>query len=147
MDCRIETLKKHPDDRGELVVFLRQRELDSARRQFGQIYFITFEGKGTVRGNHYHKKWREWFGIVHGEVVAELEDIATGERRSCVLSAGHAAYTRLEIGPNIAHAFRCVSSTAALLNYADAEWSAQDRFEYHLIKDPHEANTHTSPEK
>jgi len=139
MDCKIETIRKHPDERGELVVFLRKRELEQARQAFGQIYFITFEGAGTVRGNHYHKRWREWFGIVHGEVRAELEDIVTKEKRSCVLSAGHSAYTRLEIGPNIAHAFRCLSPSAALLNYADAEWTAEDRFDYQLIKERHDA--------
>lgn len=147
MDCKIETLKKHPDQRGELVVFLKKSQLDVHRLSFGQIYFITFEGKGVVRGNHYHKKWREWFGIVHGEVHAELEDIVTKERRTCVLSAGHSTYTRLEIGPQIAHAFRCISPSAALLNYADAEWTAQDRFEYPIIKEHDDANQQKTAEK
>jgi dTDP-4-dehydrorhamnose 3,5-epimerase-like enzyme len=147
MDCKIETIKKHHDERGELVVFLKRSQLDKKSLPFGQIYFITFEGKGVIRGNHYHEKWREWFGIVHGEVRAELEDIVTKERRSCVLSADHSTYTRLEIGPHIAHAFRCLSPSAALLNYADAEWTAQDRFEYPLIKEYHDVNHEKAAEK
>lgn len=147
MDCKIETIKKHADDRGELVVFLKQSELERSRRAFGQIYFITFDRKGTVRGNHYHRKWREWFGVVHGEILAELEDIVTKEKVSCVLSADHSSYTRLEIGPNIAHAFRCRSASAALLNYADAEWTAADRYDYSLLKDECHAEKKGCPKK
>lgn len=118
---------------GELVVFLKKSGLNPQRREFGQIYFITFAGKGVVRGNHYHKKWREWFGVVHGKVRAELEHTETKERVSLILSADHQTYTRLEIGPNVAHAFVSLSSSASLLNYADDEWSAGDRYEYALL--------------
>lgn len=133
MDYRIERIDKHTDGRGDLVVFLKKRELTPKRRRFGQIYFITFTGKRVVRGNHYHKKWREYFGVVHGKVRAELEHVKTRERVSLILSAGHKTYTRLEIGPYVAHAFICLSASASLLNYADDEWSAGDRYEYELV--------------
>ena len=134
MDYSIEKVKKNIDKRGELVVFLRNRELSRSGKNFGQIYFITFNGKGVVRGNHYHKKWREWFGIVTGSATVELEDVITKEHVSLRLDAQHSTYLRLEIGPNIAHAFKSLSPRVSLLNYANSEWSVKDRHPYLLIK-------------
>jgi len=134
MDYKITSIEKHSDKRGQLVVFLRSSELKANRKKFGQIYFITFNKKNVVRGNHYHKKWREWFGVVHGSVKAELEDVITGEHKTLVLSSKHNVYKRLEIGPNVAHAFKSMTPTASLLNYGDKEWSAKDRFFYDLFK-------------
>lgn len=133
MDYRIIENTKHSDGRGELVVFLRRGDLAREQERFGQIYFITFSGKGVVRGNHYHKRWREWFGVVHGSVRVELADVRTQERISLTLSADEQSYTRLEIGPYVAHAFECLSDSASLLNYADDEWSEQDRFTHAVI--------------
>lgn len=132
MDYRITTIAKHNDKRGRLVVFLKKSELEARRRNFGQIYFITFNRKGTIRGNHYHKKWREWFGIVTGSVQVELEDVRTKRRVSLALSARKNTYTRLEIGPYIAHTFVSKTNFSSLLNYADDEWRASDRYEYKL---------------
>lgn len=133
MDYKVSTFEKHSDNRGGLVVFLKNDELKKRDKQFGQIYFITFNKKGVVRGNHFHKKWREWFGVVHGVVQAELEDIKTKKRVTLVLSSKHAHYTRLEIGPNIAHTFKSITSAASLLNYGDKQWSKSDRFIYKII--------------
>lgn len=135
MDYKISTIEKQKDTRGDLVVFLRKKELPRERVGFGQIYFITFKSKGTIRGNHYHRRWREWFGVVHGKIRAELEDVVTKQRVSLTLSADERTYTRLEIGPNIAHAFCCLTPSASLLNYADDEWRSSDRFHYRLMED------------
>ena len=135
MNYKVKTLNKYIDNRGNLVVFLRNRELCRRRKEFGQIYFITFNKKGVVRGNHFHKKWREWFGIVTGTVKVELEDVITKEHVSLELSADDYHYTRLEIGPNVAHTFKNITSSASLLNYGDKEWSPEDRFLYILIPD------------
>lgn len=134
MDYFIEKVEKNIDGRGELVVFLKNGELPSHRKKFGQIYFITFNGKSVIRGNHFHKKWREWFGIVTGSAIVKLEDVITKEHVSLKLDAGHKTYIRLEIGPNIAHAFKSLSSSVSLLNYGDKEWSAKDSHPYVLIK-------------
>lgn len=135
MDYKVVKIEKHNDKRGELIVFLRNSELSADKKAFGQIYFITFSGKGVVRGNHYHKKWREWFGIVTGKVAVELEDVITKEHVCLELDSQHSDYTRLEIGPNIAHVFKSISSSVSLLNYADKEWSALDNHNYILIND------------
>lgn len=134
MDYKIELIEKHDDDRGHLVVFLRNSDLNQSFRDFGQIYFVTFEKQGVIRGNHYHKKWREWFGVVTGKLEVVLKDMNTGEIFKTVIDSGSNKYTRLEIGPNIAHSFKNLSDKASLLNYTDTEWSSDDTFHEELIK-------------
>ena len=132
MYYKLIRFEKHSDNRGDLIVFLKQSQLSDERKQFGQIYFVTFKQKGIVRGNHYHKKWHEWFGIVAGEVEVTLKDVNTGEVKTLVLDANNDKYMRLEIGPYIAHSIKSISEYAALLNYADSEWSQDDSISYQL---------------
>ena len=133
MDYKITTFKRIKDKRGGLIVFLRESELDDAKKRFGQIYFVTFNKKGVVRGNHYHKKWHEWFGVVTGRVKVVLEDVRTGERDELVLSAAKDRYVRLETGPYIAHAIESLTNTASLLSYADNEWKDQSDTHFHKL--------------
>lgn len=134
MDFKIERLKKHDDDRGQLVVFLQQKDLEADYRKFGQIYFVTFSSRGVIRGNHYHKQWREWFGIVSGTLEVVLKDVRTGEIEKLRIDSDSHKYTRLEIGPRIAHAFRNISPYASLLNYTDKEWTPTDTFEMTILE-------------
>ncbi len=133
MDYKIEKFQKFSDERGDLIVFLRESQLVDAKKKFGQIYFVTFNKKNIIRGNHYHKKWHEWFGIVTGKVHVYLKDVRTNRTKNFILDAKKDHYKRLEIGPYIAHAFKSISSQAALLNYADSEWYSQDSIHYKLI--------------
>ena len=134
MDYKIDFIEKHDDQRGHLVVFLKNMDLRDNFKNFGQIYFVTFDKKNVVRGNHYHKKWREWFGVVTGKVEVVLKDVKTGEVKKLIIDSRADKYSRLEIGPNIAHAFRNLSDEASLLNYTDTEWSPDDTFSEELIK-------------
>ena len=52
MDYKVEHFEKFNDERGELVVFLRNRNLEKKYKEFGQIYFVTFNRKGIIRANH-----------------------------------------------------------------------------------------------
>ena len=133
MDVRIDEFEVHEDDRGRLVVFQRHRDLPDDLRTFGQIYFVTFDRPGVVRGNHYHRRWREWFGVVSGQLEVALRDVRSGEERKLLLDSDEDRYSRLEVGPWVAHAFRCVTDSAALLNYADHEWCPADRFPHVLL--------------
>lgn len=133
MDYKLERFQKYQDDRGDLVVFLRTSNLENKYRKFGQIYFVTFEKKGAVRGNHYHKHWREWFGVVYGKLELLLKDMKTGEEKRMILNGNNKRYIRLEIGPNIAHAFKSLTKKAALLNYANSEWTNKDDFHHKLM--------------
>lgn len=133
MDYKIEHFEKFNDNRGQLVVFLRNRSLEKRFKKFGQIYFVTFDKKGVVRGNHYHKRWREWFGVVTGKLEVKLKDVKTGKIKKLVLDGNSDKYVRLEVGPNIAHAFRNMSPKASLINYTNREWSPEDTFICKLI--------------
>lgn len=133
MDYKIEKFDKHNDDRGQLVVFLQNRNLPEDQKTFGQIYFVTMTEVGTVRANHYHKKWREWFGIVTGKIEATVIDIQSGKRETIILDENSSEYVRLEIGPNVAHAFKSLTPNASLLNYTDDEWSPDDTFKFDVI--------------
>jgi dTDP-4-dehydrorhamnose 3,5-epimerase-like enzyme len=134
MDFKIEYFDKFSDERGDLIVFLRSSNLKQKHKQFGQIYFVTFRKKGIVRANHYHKRIREWFGVVHGKVSVVLEDLETGKKEKLILDSKDNKYIRLEIGPNVAHAFKSVTSTASVVNYTDQEWSQDDVFPHILMK-------------
>ncbi len=129
----ITKFKTFSDKRGKLIVFLRESELYSKKKKFGQIYFVTFKKKGVVRGNHYHKKWHEWFGIVEGKVKVVVEDVRTKKRKQITLSAEKDKYVRIETGPYIAHAIQSLSKNASLLSYADSEWDDGDTHHYKLL--------------
>lgn len=134
MDFKIDYIEKYDDIRGNLVVFLKNRDLTEGYKEFGQIYFVTFNKKKIIRGNHYHKKWREWFSVVTGKIEVVLKDIKTGEIKKIILDSESHKYSRLEIGPNIAHSFKSITDEASLLNYTDTEWSSDDTFNEELIK-------------
>jgi len=141
VDYQLEKFEKHNDDRGQLVVFLRNADLEGKLKQFGQIYFVTFDEKNIVRGNHYHIKWREWFGVVSGRLQVYLEDVESGETASFILDGDSDSYTRLEVGPKVAHTFVSLSKNASLLNYANNEWEAADSISHEIIPanvQPHE---------
>ncbi len=134
MDYKIEYFDKFSDVRGDLVVFLKRSNLEKKYENFGQIYFVTFSKKGIVRANHYHKRIREWFGVVHGKVSVILQNIETGERKRLILDAKSDKYIRLEIGPKVAHAFKSLTAKASVVNYTDQEWSQDDVFPIVLMK-------------
>lgn len=134
MDYKVEYFDKYNDVRGQVVVFLRNKDLKKKQKAFGQIYFVTFDKKNSIRGNHYHKRWREWFGVVSGKVRVVLMHVKTKEKKKLILDANNRRYVRLEIGPNIAHAFQNITSKASLLNYSDKEWSADDTFKIEILK-------------
>lgn len=133
INLEITKLIKFSDERGDLVVFLKRSELNKNQKEFGQIYFVTFNKKGIIRGNHYHKKWHEWFGIISGKLQVILENVKNKKRTSLVLNANNDKYLRLKIGPYVAHAFKSLTKYAVLINYANGEWDKRDNFKYKLI--------------
>lgn len=135
MDYKISQCVKHTDGRGYLVEFLKNSELEELQKAFGQIYFVTFETPNQVRGNHYHTKISEWFGVAHGTLQVILEDVRTKERVEFILSSNDKTFTRLNIGPYIAHVFRNLTPTAVLLDYGSRQYDPQDtdRNPYQLL--------------
>lgn len=133
MDYKIAKFRRFKDSRGDLIVFLKESELRDAKKKFGQVYFVTFKRMGAVRGNHYHKHWHEWFGIIEGKVQVVIEDVRTKERKQIILSAEKDKYTRIETGPYVAHAIKSLTKKASLLSYADSEWDNKDTHYYKII--------------
>mgnify|MGYP001597084709 FL=1 len=132
LDFKVSKFKSFSDKRGKLIVFLKESELLDAKKKFGQIYFVTFNKKGVVRGNHYHKKWHEWFGIIEGKVKVIIEDVKTKQRKHIILSAERDKYVRIETGPYIAHAIISLNKHASLLSYANSEWNDKDTHHYKI---------------
>lgn len=139
MKFELEQCVKHTDQRGYLVEFLRRSELTADLADFGQIYFVTFERPGQVRGNHYHTRGFEWFGVAHGTLEVVLEDVRTKERTHFVLRSDDKLFQRLMVGPYIAHAFRNTTPTAVLIDYTSEQFARDDpdRNLYVLLEPTH----------
>ncbi len=128
MNSKLTFIGKHIDKRGQLVVFIKNKRI-------GQIYFVTFDYKGAIRGNHYHKKWTECFGIIQGRIKVELLNIKTLAKAIFILDEDNPCYQFIIIPPYYAHAFKSLTPKASLLNYADSVWTGKDDFKYKLIGD------------
>lgn len=133
INFKITKFRSITDERGKLIVFLQTKELDKKHKNFGQIYFVTFAKKGAIRGNHYHKKWHEWFGVVEGKVLVKIEDVRTKKKKQITLSAQRDKYIRIETGPFIAHAIKSLTKNATLLSYAESQWDKNDTHYYKLM--------------
>jgi dTDP-4-dehydrorhamnose 3,5-epimerase-like enzyme len=126
VNYRVDKCKRVSDSRGRLIEFLRRAELDDVERDFGQIYYVTFDSPGQIRGNHYHTRGFEIFGVVSGVLEVALEDVETKERVDMVLDADDLLFTRLRVGSGVAHAFRNISPTAILLDYCSKQYDPAD---------------------
>lgn len=126
MEYEITYCEKHTDERGYLVEFLKNSELEDEYKKFGQIYFVTFEKPDMVRGNHYHTKIYEWFGVANGVLEVILADVRTNERVNLILRGDDKKFVRLHIAPYVAHAFRNISDTAVLIDYGTKEYFKED---------------------
>lgn len=107
------------DKRGYLLDFLKKDELPNKDRTLGQIYLVTFEKKGVIRGNHYHKNKKEWFVAVKGKLKVVLEDIKTKERIEFFIGGHGDEYERIHVDRNVAHAFTNISKDAIMINYCN----------------------------
>jgi dTDP-4-dehydrorhamnose 3,5-epimerase-like enzyme len=67
--------------------------------------------EGSVLGNHYHRRTRMYFFLVHGAAEVAVVSVASGARDSCALDAQEGIY--LEVGQ--AHAIRFTEESAFLL--------------------------------
>ena len=89
------TLKRIILPQGELAQFYDSEE--------GVCYIASIELKaGTVRGNHYHEKKREYVYIVSGEILVALEDLETGAAARLDLKGGDL----ILIQPRVLHALQ-----------------------------------------
>lgn len=97
MELKRYPMKKHEDPRG----FLVQNEYKNISEGMKHV-LISFTKPGIIRGNHYHKRKREWFYVVKGTMKLHLLDLKTGERQEHIISSDHPEFFEME--PDIVHA-------------------------------------------
>lgn len=89
-------VKKLTDKRGWLI------QCDYPKIGLNMKHFlISFSRPGAIRGNHYHKRKREWFSILQGRIKLYLEDVRTKEKKTYIVSAKKLEFVEME--PFIAH--------------------------------------------
>lgn len=137
INYKLDHSTRRRDDRGFLVDFLKAEELTGKDKEFGQIYFITFERPGVIRGNHYHTTKKEWFVVGQGKILVTLEDIKTKAKESFVLDGDDDNYVRLSVGENVAHALVNLTPFAYVVNYCNRPYhnNDPDSIRYELVKE------------
>lgn len=94
----------------------------------GEVY-LTMGKPGQGKGGHYHPEAVEWFTVIEGEVVLQLEDIATHERRDIDMSLEKAI--TVFIPNNVAHIVKNNSDKEfILLAYTDKLYDPKDTISY-----------------
>lgn len=94
----------------------------------GEVY-LTMGKPGQGKGGHYHPEAVEWFTVIEGEAVLQLEDIATHERRDIDMSLEKAI--TVFIPNNVAHIVKNNSDKEfVLLAYTDKLYDPKDTISY-----------------
>ncbi|MBW2972232.1 WxcM-like domain-containing protein [Candidatus Woesearchaeota archaeon] len=130
MDIKLTRLDKKVDERGFVVEVLRS---EMVKAPFGQIFLSTVK-PGKVKGNHYHKRKREWYCVVRGNVAVSFVDVATGEKKKVLLD--EKTPQLLEINPGISHAITNEGEEEAMiLAYISESFNPDDpdTFEFKVI--------------
>lgn len=136
MEYVVTRKPKHSDDRGFLAEFLTRGEL-APNASFGHIYFVTFAKKGVVRGNHYHQKKEEYFGLAAGKIKLVIKDIKTNSQKTFILSSQDPEFIRIKIGPNVAHAVESLSDFAVLIDYFSQPYDPNNPDDHrHVLIEP-----------
>lgn len=136
MDIDVTKLKSHTVKNGKLVEFIAVEDTTRHNKKFGHLFFVTFDNKKIIRGNHFHKKHHEYYIALSGKVKVILKDIETNKKKTILLSAEKGIYKRLRIGPHIAHAAFSVTPKAELLAYYGDPYNPKktDTYPYELVK-------------
>lgn len=87
---------------------------------------------GARPGNHYHKKKREIYFVLHGDVEVFLEDIVTKKRERYFLSSIKSQ--ALYIKPGFAHVVVPCTRRVVLLVVTDSPNSDGDEFAYEVVR-------------
>lgn len=137
MDIDVVKLNAHVVKQGKLVEFIAVEDVARHHKKFGHLFFVTFENKKVIRGNHFHKKHHEYYIALSGKIKVILKDLATNKKKTVTLSAEKGIYRRLRIGPNIAHSAYSETSHATLLAYYGDPYNPKklDTYSYKLIKE------------
>jgi dTDP-4-dehydrorhamnose 3,5-epimerase-like enzyme len=116
MDARVEALDVHEDERG----WVSEVYSGAPGEKLGNIHLGTLR-KGFVRGNHLHRRSREWIILMSTPVEVALE---SGDE---IETFGLDKPSRVFLPPGIAHAFRNTGTDPIhFVAYRDSRYDQQD---------------------
>lgn len=123
----VKRLEVKSDKRGWLAEILRPEDVDAG--PFGQV-LITTAHPGEEKGNHYHKRKREWWCVIAGRARLTVTDRQTRESQSIEL--GERNMVLVEIPKNTLHLIENIGTTDMyLLAYIDEPFDPQDPDTYY----------------
>lgn len=96
------SIKPFEDKRGSLKKIIMKSQLEE-NEKIEEVYLLYSE-KGSVRGNHYHKKTLEYFMVVSGKAKVALKNLDTGTLEELYISAEDNVV--LKVPPQVVHAFK-----------------------------------------
>lgn len=127
MKLNIKKLTVKKDDRGWLAEIIRTEDVND---KFGQI-LVTTALPGKVKGNHYHKRKKEWYCVIRGKGLLRLKNPKNGETKDLILDARE--LTLVEMPLNIAHAIKNIGDEELfLLAYVSESFNEKDPDTYYL---------------
>lgn len=91
---------------------------------------ILYTKAGFVRGNHYHKRTKEFFFVLEGEIKFVTVDEDTKERHETVCPPGD----RIEIPPTVRHALKSITDST-IIEYKNEAYNDEnpDTFPFEVI--------------
>jgi dTDP-4-dehydrorhamnose 3,5-epimerase-like enzyme len=115
------------DDRGWFLKFITGTEKNMPSHT-GEVY-ITMGKPGQSKGGHYHHKAIEWFTVIEGTAVLNLEDIHTHEQMKIEMSLEKSI--TVFIPNNVAHSIvNNGNKDFILLAYTDMQYDTKDTIPY-----------------
>ncbi len=126
MEVTIEKCPTYIDERGSLVQFVTSSFLREYAFPFGQVYLLTFNDVGVVRGNHYHKDSFEVFCLISGSVDMVFEDVISKEKINYSLSTDTKEFYRITIGKMTAHKITSTSNFVIVASFSSSEYNASN---------------------
>ncbi len=129
MKLNVKKLEVHKDDRGWLAEILRPEDVGGS--PFGQI-LVTTAHPGQIKGNHYHRRKREWYCVVAGRGKLTVTDRKT--RETVELEMGERNMVSVEIPVGSLHAIMNIGSDEMyLLAYTDEPFNPSDPDTYYEV--------------
>tara|TARA_B100000579_G_C22791508_1_gene834743 strand:+ start:309 stop:683 length:375 start_codon:yes stop_codon:yes gene_type:complete len=98
---KIKTKINHRDSRGVIIDLLEKKNINS-------ITYIS-QKKGTIRGNHYHKKTVQWNYILKGKIQLFIK--RKNIKKKIILKKGNL----VETSKNESHAFKALQNSEFLV--------------------------------
>jgi len=121
--------RNNPNKPGrELYVVYDKRYPIVPEFEINYEYFVEFQDKGSVAGNHYHKTKREIFIPISGDFEVLLIDLATKETKTIDLKESD--HKALYIPTMIAHRVTSKNEKSKLLVLATSPNEDDDEFGY-----------------